>query len=438
MKIALVSSRQDPGGCTIHDAIVRLLDERKDGPYPLEEHHLEIVTVDERLIYQDHLDRSLDAELIIFLSRHSSVHPVPVLTVHVTGNLDGADFGGHVRSLAAAAPGWMHSILRNLSRNAPGGFRAGYEVTHHGPSEIATPCLFVEVGSTEKEWKDPVAGEAAALSVLQASPEGVIPLIGFGGTHYAPRQTHIALSSKGAFGHIAHSREVPSLDELMVREMGEKTGAVAAYIDKKALSGGEVEKIHRLLEPLGLPIIQEGDLVAMGNLSWETYCRILALAEEIMPGGNVRLSPMGNDGAPVPVDVPPDLLDEAAGCNLGELRKGMQALPVVSISTPKKAVLSRFITMEGDSGRVRHDLISLCVNIIRRGERTAVAGDHLTIHRHRFDPGKARDLGVPQGPLFGKLRDGCIVQLGERVITPEMVQTCIEKRIHIPGLENYL
>lgn len=438
MKIALVSSRQDPGGCTIHDALVRLLEERRDGSYPLEAHELEIVRIDDRLIYQDYLDRSLDADLILFLSRHSSVRPVPMLTVHVTGNLDRADFGGLVRSLPPAAPGWMHSILRNLSRNAPEGFRAGYEVTHHGPSEISTPSLFVEVGSTEKEWRDPVAGRAVALSVLQACPTGIIPLIGFGGTHYAPRQTHIALSSQGAFGHIAHTREVLSLDERMVREMWEKTGAVAAYIDKKALSGGELEKIRNLLELLRLPVVQEGDLVAIGNLSWENYGRILALAEEIMPGAKIHLSPMGNDGTPVLVDVPMDLLDEAAGCNLGELRNGLQALPLASLSTQKKAVLSRFITMEGDSGRVRHDLISLCVNIIRRGERTAVAGDHLTIHRHRFDPGKARDLGVPQGPLFGQLRNGKAVQLGERVITPEMVRTCSETRIHIPGLENYV
>ena len=35
-----------------------------------------------------------------------------------------------------------------------------------------------------------------------------VPLIGFGGTHYATRETEIALTSRGAFGHIAHTREV--------------------------------------------------------------------------------------------------------------------------------------------------------------------------------------------------------------------------------------
>ncbi|HNS82668.1 MAG TPA: D-tyrosyl-tRNA(Tyr) deacylase, partial [Methanolinea sp.] len=87
---------------------------------------------------------------------------------------------------------------------------------------------------------------------------------------------------------------------------------------------------------------------------------------------------------------------------------------------------------------VLHDLISLCVNIIRRGEITFVAGDHLTICRRRFDPDRARDLGIPPGPLYGQLMNGCPVRIGDREITPEMVRTRSEKRIHIPALEKFL
>ena len=39
-------------------------------------------------------------------------------------------------------------------------------------------------------------------------PVNPVPLIGFGGTHYATRETEIALTSRGAFGHIAHTREI--------------------------------------------------------------------------------------------------------------------------------------------------------------------------------------------------------------------------------------
>ena len=45
-----------------------------------------------------------------------------------------------------------------------------------------------------------------------------VPLIGIGGTHYALRETAIALSTRGAFGHIATStRQVAALDEEMVQ-----------------------------------------------------------------------------------------------------------------------------------------------------------------------------------------------------------------------------
>src|SRR5690606_3890270 len=100
--------------------------------YALEKHELSHCHVRDRLIYQDNIDRELDSDLIIFLSRHSSVNPVPVLTVHVTGNITTADFGGSERVLAFAAPGWMHAILRGLHARRPEGYRVAYEVTHHG------------------------------------------------------------------------------------------------------------------------------------------------------------------------------------------------------------------------------------------------------------------------------------------------------------------
>jgi len=437
MKIALVSSHADPGGFTIHEALLSLLATPHE-PYSLERHELFHHRVRGRLIYQDHLDRDMDADLIIFLSRHSSVNPVPVLTVHVTGNISGAEFGGMERSLAPAASAWMHAVLRGLAGNAPPGYRVAYEVTHHGPSELTTPSLFVEVGSTEKEWRDETAGLAVARSVLSADPADCIPLIGFGGTHYAARQTHIALNSRGAFGHIAHTREVPSLDAGMVRQMLEKTGAVAAYIDKKAIPGKDLSHLDALLAGCNVMTLTEGDLNHFGGLSWETYQKILALARECVPGCSVTLHGQGPEGEPVVINVDSVLLDEAWKCNQGEFLKRLDRLPLVRLSTRKKPVWPSFITIGENSGNVLHDLISLCVNIIRRGEITFVAGDHLTICRHRFDPDRARDLGIPPGPLYGQLMNGCPVRIGDREITPEMVRTRSEKRIHIPALEKFL
>jgi len=60
----------------------------------------------------------------------------------------------------------MQATLRALARHCPEGYQVSYEVTHHGPTTLVHPSFFVEIGSTEKEWGDPVAGRAVAEAVL--------------------------------------------------------------------------------------------------------------------------------------------------------------------------------------------------------------------------------------------------------------------------------
>jgi D-aminoacyl-tRNA deacylase len=438
MKIALVSSLQDPGGTTIHNCLEDLAGKSPVSSFPLFRHEVVSHRVGERLIYQDYLDRGMDADLIIDLSRHSSVNPVPVLTVHVTGNLSTADFGGLPGSLPPASPAWMRAVLRNLASRVPPGYRVAYEVTHHGPSELSTPSFFVEVGSTEKEWRDTAAGYAVAESVLQADPGDAIPLIGFGGTHYATRETEIALSSRGAFGHIAHSREVGNISEDTVRRMAGQTGAVAAYIDKKALKSGEVSRLEAILASLPLIRLTEKDLVNMGDLSFPHYLEMRAMAGEFSPEARLYLHQFCEDGSPVIVTVPEPLLLEAVKTGGKEWAAALETMPVAHISTPKKPVLPSFITTEGNYARVLHDLISLCVATISKDQELAVDGEDLLIRRRRLDPRKARELGIPQGPMLGELMKGTPIRIGETTITPDMVTTCEEKKIHIPGLRNYL
>ena len=189
MKVALVNSRKDVAGCNIRHHIELCLS-GNTRPSGRPERNYEFFYVDGRLIHAEGVDAGIDADLLIFLSRHTSVNPVPVLTVHVTGNFRDAELGGRPRTLAPAAPAMMQATLRALARHCPGGYRVSYEVTHHGPTGLSHPSFFVEIGSTEKEWADPAAGRAVAEAVLEAVPlANAVPLIGFGGTHYAVRET---------------------------------------------------------------------------------------------------------------------------------------------------------------------------------------------------------------------------------------------------------
>jgi D-aminoacyl-tRNA deacylase len=432
MKVALINTRQDRAGLTIRRSIEALLNGRSS----CSGRTYEFFDVESRLIHADGVDQDIDCDLVIFLSRHASKNPVPVLTVHVTGNLSNAELGGSPRTLPPAAPAMMQAVLRELAKRCPPGYRAAYEVTHHGPTDIRHPSFFVEIGSTDKEWADGTAGQAVAESVLAAAPSDPVPLIGFGGNHYAARETEISLSTRGAFGHIAHSREVGSLDSAMVRQMMEKTGAVAAYIDKKALLKDELSRLVHLLDTEGIPRLSETDLAGMGRLPFGTYRAACELAGSVEKGARCHVYAFDGRTDLQLIRIDPVLLAETIRADEGRFLDGLENMPVIHLSGRNNRPLPVFITSEKHRTGIINDLNTLCVKIIRIKEITATEGDHLIIQRVRFDPEKAKTLGVPAGPLYRELAEGRPVEFSGRVITPAMVSTGSELRVHIPGLEN--
>ena len=437
MKVALVNSLQDKAGVNIRHHIEQLLAADSDRRWQEQGRTYEFFEVEERLIHAEDVDERIDADLVIFLSRHSSVNPVPVLTVHVTGNFGAAELGGTARTLAPAAPAMMQATLRALAKHCPEGYRVSYEVTHHGPTALRIPSFFVEIGSTEKEWTDPVAGRAVAEAVLDATPIAAVPLIGFGGTHYAVRQTEIALSTRGAFGHIAHSREIAGLDAVMIRRMQEQSGAVAAYIDRKAIDRDALSHLSVLLDPLGIPRLSESEISSLGHLSWDTYQSVRAMAEQVSPGARCYIHALRGEGTLTMIRANPVLIAETAKSDEPGLIKNLDELPVVHLSTRDNRLLPDFITYSEHSSQLINDLNTLCVKIIRNKEITATESDHLIITKVRFDPRKARELGVPPGPAYKQLASGQSVTINDRVITPAMVSSCSKTDIHIPGLEKF-
>jgi D-aminoacyl-tRNA deacylase len=435
VRIALVYSRQDPGGRNIRANLDRLLSTPRDNQFPLEQHDLLFLETEGRLIEQDGLDQSISADIIIFLSRHASVDPIPVLTTHVTGNIGNADLGGKPGSLAVAAPDWMHAVLCGLSRHAPPGYRVSYEVTHHGPSELLTPSLFVEIGSTEKEWRDGHAGEAVARTVLEASPEDTIAVLGVGGTHYARRQTEIALRSRTAFGHIVHSRDTNLVKPEMLDQLLKKSRAEVIYIDRKALNPGEVARLSAIIHAGGFLRLSETELFQLRHLSLKAWQAIRNLAGTIDATAELNITGMVREGVLQEIELPADLLREAIRVDVGGLKNGLDQIPVVYLSTREMPVLPVFITTEENTPGILNDLISLCVTIISRGESTAIESDMLVIRKSKFDPSAARRLGIPEGPLFGELMKGNTLNIDGREITPDMVCTIEMKRIRIPGME---
>jgi D-aminoacyl-tRNA deacylase len=215
------------------------------------------------------------------------------------------------------------------------------------------------------------------------------------------------------------------------------SGAVAAYIDRKALDREGLTRLTGMLEALGIPRLSESEILSMGHLSWDTYRGVREMAGQILPGARCFIHNLQGEGTLCSVRIDPVLLGETIKSDEPKLIKNLGNLPVVHLSTQDNRLLAEFITYEHYSSELIHDLNTLCVKIIRNKEITATEKDHLIITRVRFDPTKAREQGVPPGPYYKHLSAGQAIEINGRVIQPEMVSSCSETRIYIPGLENY-
>lgn len=426
----LISSKQDPAGIRIHREIYRLLEET-----PALAENLEHLEVPERLIYLDGPSLPKTADRILFLSRHSSKQPRRVLTVHVTGNFGTADFGGEDKTLTPAATPLMYVLIRELLHHAPEGYEVMYEATHHGPTNIILPSCFVEIGSSEEEWNDPEGTAAVARAVLKAlkrDASDMIPLVGFGGTHYTQRQTEIALTTRGGFGHIMPTRDICNLSCDIFRQMTLFSKVSALYIDGKSVSKQEERLILDLAMKEDIPVIGQGELQRIGSMPFSDYLTVRDLARSLVPGCSIILHGLHEVPDPVIISIPEQLLDEVIRTSYDEFIAALDRISVVRLTGKGRACHAQFITRADKGSTITEELIHLCVKLLQSRDDCSFDGETLVIRKKRFDPGKAKELGVPAGPIFGELMAGKTVKIKGTEISAEMVMTITEKRISIP------
>jgi D-aminoacyl-tRNA deacylase len=107
-------------------------------------------------ISADWLEEKYDYDGFIFLSKHAAESGVLALTCHSTGNFSDAKFGGNNRQVAIPKPDFQKVYLQTLQKNQSqfSEFEITIEATHHGPTALSKPSIFVEIGTTEKQWND--------------------------------------------------------------------------------------------------------------------------------------------------------------------------------------------------------------------------------------------------------------------------------------------
>jgi len=267
--ILIVSSRRDPASANIARALVTKNGFEQGPGHGIETYskdNVHLVMLEKLGIYAEPSDIPSDASTAIFVSKHVSSSGRPALTVHATGNLTKeAKFGGNPEEVSQVDPLIIRRTLRALKAGVS---QAGVQIditmeaTHHGPTNLSMPVCFVEIGSREKEWTDPVLGEIVATAVMAAAArvkETDPVAAGFGGTHYSAKHTRICMEGDYAIGHLVSSHSFDGgVTQLVIDDVFNKTtgSCNTAIVDWKGLHSNDRRRLISSLEAAGREIVR--------------------------------------------------------------------------------------------------------------------------------------------------------------------------------------
>jgi D-aminoacyl-tRNA deacylase len=229
-----------------------------------------IISLEKETIFSDDITINnfpvlKEIDLLVFASTHKSEKGNPSLCLHAPGNFRNAELGGKPGKISKTSAFVLKYLFKQLNKNAKldkeisDKYNVTLEVTHHGPS-IDIPCVFIEVGSNEKDWNDLNACKVVAKTILSLQDynkqdnKNYIPCIGIGGPHYAPVFNQIQLNSEFAISHIIAQYNLP-ITENMIKQAELKTSEQIkfALIDWKGCGKSEDrQKVLDVLEKLGL------------------------------------------------------------------------------------------------------------------------------------------------------------------------------------------
>ena len=272
MRIAFIASNKDSAGKTISQEL--LASGCKD-----------LYLIEGELLLEDNLEHTIEGDLFIFLSKHRSGSNTKSFAVHSIGNWHDAKAGGKEKTLCPSSAILQHHMFKELYARQREGYEVTMEATHHGPY-TEKPAIFVEVGSTEEEWQDPINGKIIAESVIAAieksrnatqhtdnehqknnqnerkQKEKQIVAIGLGGPHYCNNFNKLSLRKNYAFAHICPKHHLQYMDEDMLGQAIEKTNekVESIVLDWKGL-GKEKQRILEMIQKTGIKIERTDQLL---------------------------------------------------------------------------------------------------------------------------------------------------------------------------------
>jgi len=267
--ILMVTSTKDVAGMNISQQLLDHYEFEKQSElfrkHPVylkrvQDREVKLVFIDEEIVHTQFITDFFTPELLIFLSRHASTSGIPTLSVHAPGNLGEAELGGVSRKVSVSPASAMKEALLEMAKRKEEmklNYEVSYEGTHHGPS-LDVPTMFVELGSSLKQWKDMRAAETVAHAAMVAvSKLSEYPTaLGIGGPHYNKKFTRVALTTEIAFGHMIPKYAIPQVDAEMIKQCVERTveKVELAMLEWKGIRGADKDRLILALNEIGMSV----------------------------------------------------------------------------------------------------------------------------------------------------------------------------------------
>ncbi len=265
----LVTSVRDPASLNIKQVLIDEYGFCENGavfdgnPVLKNDEGIFLITSSKDMVQTNHLENDYPSDVYIFCSRHRAESGKPALLVHSTGNLGSeALFGGEPFSLSISTATLVSCALKVLQeekeqRNLEE-FDVTMEATHHGPTSMNTPLVFVELGSDEIYWEHKEGARAvasAAMRCAQVRFQGNC-CIGFGGTHYVSKFNKLVLEKDVRIGHMAPKYVLDDIPKSVIEQMisRSKEKVTGAIIDWKGTNQQQREHLLPILDDLGLKL----------------------------------------------------------------------------------------------------------------------------------------------------------------------------------------
>ncbi|MBY9007466.1 MAG: hypothetical protein KGD63_11980 [Candidatus Lokiarchaeota archaeon] len=238
----------------------------------LEKNEILLGLTDKHLIYLNNIDfgqYEINPDILIFASRHASKTEKPAFLIHTTGIWNqNIEYGGSPRELSFASAimvkaGYL-SINQCVEKYGMIEFSSDIEVSHHGPTNLNKPLVFIELGSKLKEWNNNNAGIVIASAIINSlikyqslKEDNTLKIgVGFGGTHYAPQFQRLVLRTNIAISHICPKYYISSLDKELINQMVNKCIENIDYfiLDWKGINSEDKKHLIPILEEYDIPI----------------------------------------------------------------------------------------------------------------------------------------------------------------------------------------